>query len=139
MASLRTILQLPRGWQVLQQTQDPHGLSINLHATRKSANCPACLTRSRSVHSYRRRRIQHLPCTGQTVHLIFAIRHWYCRNPSCPRQIFAESLAPFTGSRQQASHLLQELQLQLGLIAGGEAGNSAAAGARLLQHAENEK
>lgn len=80
------------------------------------------MKRSTSVHSRRRRRIQHLPCSGQTLWLIFAVRHWYCRNPSCSRKIFAESLEPFAGPRQQASQLLQKLQHQLGLIAGGEAG-----------------
>lgn len=94
--------------------------------TPKTALCPECLKRSRSVHSCRRRRIQHLPCAGRTLWLIFAVRHWYCRNPSCSRKIFAESLAPFAGPQQQSSALLQNLQHQLGLIAGGEAGRRAA-------------
>ncbi|WP_050561179.1 ISL3-like element ISEc38 family transposase, partial [Escherichia coli] len=58
--------------------------------------------------------------------LVFSVRHWYCRNPACSRKIFAESLAPFAGSHQQSSQALQNLQRQLGLIAGGEAGKRAA-------------
>ncbi|TCL02166.1 ISL3 family transposase [Sodalis ligni] len=127
MASFKSLLQLPRGWQPIRQIISLGGLTVNLRATGKTANCPECLKRSSSIHSYRRRRIQHLPCSGQTLYLIFAIRHWYCRNPSCPRNIFAESLAPFAGSRQQSSQALQNLQHQLGLIAGGEAGGRAAA------------
>ncbi|WP_435300754.1 hypothetical protein, partial [Escherichia coli] len=42
-----------------------------------------------------------------------------CRNPACSRKIFAESLAPFASSHQQSSQALQNLQRQLGLIAGG--------------------
>lgn len=126
MTSLQALLQLPRGWRVVKQTTSPHGVSINLRATRKSANSPECLKRSSSVHSCRRRRIQHLPCSGQTLYLSFSVRHWYCRNPSCSRKIFAESLVPFAGSRQQSSEALQNLQHQLGLIAGGEAGKRAA-------------
>lgn len=126
MTSLQALLQLPRGWQVVQQITSPLGVSINLRATRKSANCPECLKRSSSVHSCRRRRIQHLPCSGQTLYLTFAVRHWYCRNSACSRKIFAESLVPFVGSRQQSSEALQNLQHQLGLIAGGEAGKRAA-------------
>ncbi|EPT5620354.1 ISL3-like element ISEc38 family transposase, partial [Escherichia coli] len=57
---------------------------------------------------------------------VFSVRHWYCRNPACSRKIFAESLAPFAGSHQQSSQALQNLQRQLGLIAGGEAGKRAA-------------
>ncbi|MCQ0401449.1 ISL3 family transposase, partial [Escherichia coli] len=93
---------------------------------RKTAQCPECFKRSDSVHSCRRRRIQHLPCSGHTLWLVFSVRHWYCRNPACSRKIFAESLAPFAGSHQQSSQALQNLQRQLGLIAGGEAGKRAA-------------
>lgn len=126
MASLKTLLLLPPGWKLVRQSNSPDGISLNLRATRKTAQCPECMKRTRSVHSYRRRRLQHLPCTGQTLYLIFAIRHWYCRNPSCPRQVFAESLDPFADARQQSSLALQKLQHQLGLIAGGEAGKRAA-------------
>ncbi|HHE4618296.1 TPA: hypothetical protein ACPD8H_005150 [Escherichia coli] len=42
--------------------------------------------------------MQHLPCSGQTLWLVFSVRHWYCRNPACSRKIFAGSLAPFAGS-----------------------------------------
>lgn len=126
MTSLKTLLQLPRGWQSSRQTTGSDGITLHLRATRKTAQCPECLERSRSVHSCRRRRIQHLPCSGQALWLIFAVRHWYCRNPSCPRKIFAESLVPFAEPQQQSSTMLQNMQHQLGLIAGGEAGRRAA-------------
>lgn len=126
MPSLKTLLQLPCGWQSSRQVVSPDGITIHLRATRKTALCPEYLKRSRSVHSCRRSRIQHLPCAGRTLWLIFAVRHWYCRNPSCSRKIFAESLAPFAGPQQQSSALLQNLQHQPGLIAGGEAGRRAA-------------
>lgn len=136
MPSFKTLLQLPCGWQSFRQTTAPDGLTIHLQATRKTSRCPECMKLSHSVHSCRRRRIQHLPCSGQTLWLIFAVRHWYCRNPSCSRKIFAESLAPFAGSRQQASQSLQTLQYQLGLIAGGEAGLRAATAAGLRTSAD---
>lgn len=126
MLSLKTLLQLPCGWQFSRQITGSDGITLHLRATRKTAQCPECLKRSRSVHSYRRRRIQHLPCSGQTLWLIFSVRHWYCRNPSCSRKIFAESLVPFADPQQQSSTLLQNMQHQLGLIAGGEAGRRAA-------------
>ncbi|EMD3682803.1 transposase family protein, partial [Salmonella enterica] len=113
MPSLKTLLQLPCGWQTIRQTTTSGGVTIHLQATRKTGHCPECMKRSTSVHSRRRRRIQHLPCSGQTLWLIFAVRHWYCRNPSCSRKIFAESLEPFAGPRQQASQSLQKLQYQL--------------------------
>ncbi|STU48611.1 putative transposase [Klebsiella pneumoniae] len=102
------------------------GITLHLHGKRKTVQCPECFKRSDSVHSCRRRRIQHLPCSGQTLWLVFSVRHWYCRNPACSRKIFAGSLVPFASSHQQSSQALQNLQRQLGLIAGGEAGKRAA-------------
>ena len=126
MHSLKTLLQLPCGWRCSRQIISSDGITLHLHGKRKTAQCPECFKRSDSVHSCRRRRIQHPPCSGHTLWLVFSVRHWYCRNPACSRKIFAESLAPFAGSHQQSSQALQNLQRQLGLIAGGEAGKRAA-------------
>ena len=131
MHSLKTLLQLPCGWRCSRQIISSDGITLHLHGKRKTAQCPECFKRSDSVHSCCRRRIQHLPCSGQTLWLVFSVRHWYCRNPACSRKIFAESLAPFAGSHQQSSQALQNLQRQLGLIAGGEAGKRAATAAGL--------
>lgn len=76
MASLKTLLLLPPGWKLVRQSHSPDGISLNLRATRKTAHCTECMKRTRSVHSYRRRRLQHLPRAGQTLYLSFAIRHW---------------------------------------------------------------
>ena len=131
MHTLKTLLKLPCGWRCCRQIISSDGITLHLHGKRKTAQCPECFKRSDSVHSCRRRRIQHLPCSGQTLWLVFSVRHWYCRNPACSRKIFAESLAPFAGSHQQSSQALQNLQRQLGLIAGGEAGKRAATAAAL--------
>ncbi|MFU0988060.1 ISL3 family transposase, partial [Escherichia coli] len=68
MHSLKTLLQLPCGWRCSQQIISPDGITLHLHAKRKTQNakrktaqCPECFKRSDSVHSCRRRRIQHLP------------------------------------------------------------------------------
>lgn len=106
MHSLKTLLQLPCGWQSSRQDVSSDGITLHLRAKRKTALCPECLKRSKSVHSCRRRRIQHLPCSGLALWLVFAVRHWYCSNPACSRKIFAESLAPFAGARQQSSPVL---------------------------------
>ncbi|EFJ6349331.1 transposase family protein, partial [Escherichia coli] len=110
MHSLKTLLQLPCGWRCSRQIISSGGITLHLHGKRKTAQCPECFKRSDSVHSCRRRRIQHLPCSGQTLWLVFSVRHWYCRNPACSRKIFAESLAPFASSHQQSSQALQNLQ-----------------------------
>ena len=126
MHSLKTLLQLPCGWRCSRQIISSDGITLHLHGKRKTAQCPECFKRSDSVHSCRRRRIQHLPCSGQTLWLVFSVHHRYSRNPACSRKIFAESFVPFGGSHLQSSQALQNLQRQLGLIAGGEAGKRAA-------------
>lgn len=78
MPSLKTLLQLPYGRQTIRQTTASGGVTIHLQATRKTGHCPEGMKRSTSVHSRRRRRILHLPCSGQNLWLIFAVRHWYC-------------------------------------------------------------
>ncbi|KAE9808063.1 hypothetical protein GQM14_15885 [Escherichia coli] len=60
MHSLKTLLQLPCGWRCSRQIISSDAL--HLHGKRKTAQCPECFKRSDSVHSCRRRRIQHLPC-----------------------------------------------------------------------------
>lgn len=117
-------LQLPRGWEATRQLISPDGVTVNLQAIGKTAHYPACLTRSRSIHN--RRRIQHLPCSGQARWLLFAVRHGYCRNPSCSRKIFAESLSPFARPQQH----------QRELIARGEAGRRATTASRIRIRAD---
>ncbi|EFK65597.1 hypothetical protein HMPREF9347_05536 [Escherichia coli MS 124-1] len=79
MHSLKTLLQLPCGWRCSRQIISSDGITLHLHGKRKTAQCPECFKRSDSVHSCRRRRIQHLPCSGQTLWLVFSVRHWYCQ------------------------------------------------------------
>ena len=110
MASLRALLQLPQGWKIRNQQNTPNGILIDLDKCGASAHCTKCKRKSKSVHSYRKRRLQHAPCAGQAVYLTFNIRHWYCRNSSCEKTIFADSLAPFADPKQQATNLLQKQQ-----------------------------
>ena len=60
MPLLKTLFQLPSGWQTTRQTIDPGVVTIHLQATCKTGHCPAGMKRSTSVHHRRRRRIQHL-------------------------------------------------------------------------------
>ena len=100
MVSIKRLLKLPRGWDPTQQTTAINGLNIYLNASSKTAKCPHCLKHSHFIHSHRQRRLQHLPCVGQTLYLIFNIRHWYCRNQLCQQHIFAELLSPFAEHHQ---------------------------------------
>lgn len=58
MPSLKTLLQLPCGWQTIRQTTTSGGVTIHLQATRKTGHCPECLKRSTSQPL---QKLQHQP------------------------------------------------------------------------------
>ncbi len=113
--------KLPCGWRCSRQIISADGITLHPRGKRKIVQCPECFKRSDFVivvvgAGYT------IYCSGQTLWLVFSVRHWCSRNPACSRKIFAGSLAPFVGYSQA----LQNLQRQLGLIAGGEAEKRAA-------------
>src|SRR6187397_596991 len=70
----------------------PERVELAVRATRSQAVCPTCFTVSHAVHSWYRRHPADLPSLGHAVCLNLSVRRFYCRNPACPRQTFAESL-----------------------------------------------
>ena len=77
---------------------------------------------SQHVHSNYTRALSDLPWQGQPVTLRVQARRFRCRNPSCPRQTFAECLADAAPRSARRTGRLSGLQRHLGLALGGEAG-----------------
>jgi len=77
---------------------------------------------SQHVHSNYRRVLSDLPWQGRPVTLQVQARRFRCRNPSCPRQTFAECLADAAPRSARRTGRLSGLQRHLGLALGGEAG-----------------
>jgi hypothetical protein len=105
----------------------PERVELAVQATRPEAFCPTCLTVSTAVHSWYRRHPADLPSLGQAVCLNVSVRRFYCRNPACPRQTFAESLPELLSPRARRTQRLASAQAHAGIALGGEAA------ARLLQ------
>jgi transposase len=86
-------------------------LSARLKA--KTAKCPSCGKRSKSVHSSYMRKLTDLSSSGRAVKIIFKVRKFRCRSSSCTQTIFSEQHLPLTQrySRltERTTHYLQRL------------------------------
>ena len=99
----------------------PERVELALRATRPEAFCPTCLTPSNALHSYYRRHPADLPSLGQAVCLNLSVRRFYCRNPACLRQTFAEPLPGLLNPRARRTQRLASAQAHVGIALGGEA------------------
>ncbi len=100
---------------------DDH-LTVTATVVRKTAHCPLCHRRSRRVHSHYRRRVADLPLSGTPVTLLLDVRRFFCRNPRCPRRIFAERLPTLVAAGARRSHPLHTALERVAFALGGEAG-----------------
>jgi transposase len=87
-----------------------------------SATCPLCGGSSTRAHSFYSRRLADLPWQGRIVELQVRVRRFRCTSLECRRRIFAERLDI---ARPQARRTvrLRDIQQQIGLALGGEAGS----------------
>jgi transposase len=119
---------IPAGLLVQQILPSPDCLTIVATSQQQSASCPACATPSCRVHSRYQRSFGDLPSQGRPVVLRVLVQRFHCRNPSCPRQTFAEPLSGVAPRFARRTERLRTVHHQLGLALGGEAG------ARLAGH-----
>ena len=87
-----------------------------------AAECPGCHRRSERIHSSYQRQLHDLPWQGRPVVIVVTARRFYCFNEDCLRLTFAERLADVTRLFGRRTVRLRDLQHQLGLALGGEAG-----------------
>lgn len=86
------------------------------------AECPGCHSQSHRIHSSYQRQLHDLPWQGRPVMILVTARRFYCVNGDCLRLTFVERLADVAGLFGRRTVRLRDLQHQLGLALGGEAG-----------------
>lgn len=118
----RLLPLIPTGLTVVGVLPTPDTLTIVASPTASTAACPNCGLLSRRVHSTYQRRLQDLPWQGRAVVIQVHARRFRCPNPACARRIFAEPLSGTAVRRTWRTCRLGDLQRQVGLAAGGEAG-----------------
>ncbi len=67
---------------------DADRITIRADPREASASCPACLQRSRRIHSRYDRRLADLPWQGRTVAIVVTVRRFRCGKSPCECKIF---------------------------------------------------
>jgi transposase len=97
-------------------------LTVFVASTSLAARCPLCQELSDHLHSHYQRMVADLPCGGRQVRLLVCVPKFRCKTPTCPRQVFAERLAPLIEPwARQTTRLIEALQA-IGLATCGEGG-----------------
>ncbi|HUY99912.1 MAG TPA: ISL3 family transposase, partial [Thermomicrobiaceae bacterium] len=97
-------------------------VTLILRAHRSVVDCPTCGSPTDRIHSWYQRRLADLPWQGLTVQLDLTTRRWFCRNPSCPRQIFTERFPDVVAPSARRTTRLAGVVDAVALALGGEAG-----------------
>lgn len=114
---------VPAGLLVEQVLPAADRVTIVAAAEQATAACPRCDRPSGRVHSRYERRLLDLPWQGRPVMLLLRARRFRCLNAACSRRTFAERLGRLGATGARRTERLAELQRQVALAAGGEAGS----------------
>ncbi len=93
-----------------------------LMVTTPSAPCPLCQQPSRHVHSRYWRTLADLPLEGRPIRLLVCVRRFFCDNPGCQRQIFAQRLRQFANEHAQRTQRLKQAHTQIAQAVGSRPG-----------------
>ena len=124
----RILPLIPGGLAVEQVLPGPDRITIVATARQPTADCPTCRRPSGRIHSRYERRLADLPWQGRPVAIRVRARRFFCAEPACPRRTFAERLPGIAHRSARRSERLADIQRQVALALGGEAG------ARLSAH-----
>src|SRR3954447_6308184 len=119
----RSLLSLvPSGLTVDRLLPTPDRILLIARSRSTSAACPSCGGTSSRVHSFYSRRLADLPWQGRVVELQVRTRRFRCTSLQCRRCIFAERL-DIARPKARRTMRLRDIQQQIGLALGGEAGS----------------
>jgi transposase len=113
---------LPGGLSLTDAFATGDLLLVAAVSTAATASCPACGQPSERVHSRYRRTVADLPSQDRQLVLRLTARKFFCRQPHCRQAIFCERWPDLVAEHARCSYRLTQLQRDLGLFLGGEAG-----------------
>ncbi len=114
---------IPSDLLVQQVVPTPDHITIIAMARQPTADCPTCCWPSGRVHSRYERRLHDLPWQGRPVILRLRARRFHCPNPACSRRTFTERMGHVAAVAARRTGRLADLQRQVALATGGEAGS----------------
>lgn len=120
---MKNVLSLP-GCVVVDVVSANPTLLVEAKGRCKSACCPDCRWRSRSIHSHYCRFLSDLSVADQSASLCLQVRRFRCYNPTCSRATFAETFPELVTPHAQRTTRLKEAQGKVGLAGGGEVGSA---------------
>src|SRR3954468_1717572 len=120
--SKRILPLTPGGLAVEQVLPEPDRITVVAAARQPTADCPTCRRPSGRIHSRYERRLHDLPWQGRPVILRLRARRFRCPDPACPRRTFAERVGHVAAVAARRTGRLADLQRQVALATGGEAG-----------------
>jgi transposase len=120
-------LLIPPSLHVAALLLGDDGVTIRAVSEATGVRCPVCGEPADRVHSRYERMLADLPWARFAVRLQVLVRRFFCANPACPRQIFAERLAGIAPAFAHRTDRQRDRLTDLALALGGEAGSRLAA------------
>ena len=118
----RILPLIPGGLVVIQVLPEPDRVTVVARPRLPTSICPDCHAPSSRVHSRYERRLADLPWQGRPVTVRIRARRFLCAEPACPRRTFAERLPGIARPSARRCERLADIQRQVALALGGEAG-----------------
>jgi transposase len=103
------------------------GVTIRAVSEATDVRCPVCGEPAERVHSRYGRTLADLPWARFAVRFHLQVRRFFCENPTCPRNIFAERLAGIAPACAHRTDRQRERLTDFALALGGEEGSRLAA------------
>src|SRR5258708_13892875 len=101
-------------------TVTDEGIIALVSVTAQTGSCPACQSTSSRVHRRYQRTLKDLPSSGLAVQLKVQVRRFFCDNPFCPGQTFAQGIPEVTLRYARKTLRLVEMLSALAFALGGE-------------------
>src|SRR5260370_23366968 len=116
------LFPLPEGLEMTSLSETPDELLVRVISHRSSSPCPHCSTPSSAIHSSYCRHLKVLLCAGRPIRLLFTVRKFCCRNPTCSRKVFTERLPDFLEASSRLTKRLRTEVQEIGFATGGKGG-----------------